>query len=103
MWKYAYEKKILLVSPTNLFAVLKIVADLWKVEQQNRNAIDIAEKAGALYDKFYGFIENLENVGKKIEDAASSYTESFKQLSSGRGNIIGRVQELKRMGAKAIE
>jgi DNA recombination protein RmuC len=101
LWKFAYEKKILLVSPTNLFAVLKIVADLWKVEQQNRNAIDIAEKAGALYDKFYGFIENLESVGKKIEDATNCYTEAFKQLSSGRGNIIGRVQELKKMGAKA--
>lgn len=101
LWKYAYEKKILLVSPTNLFAVLKIVADLWKVEQQNRNAIAIAEKAGALYDKFYGFIENLENVGKKIEDATQCYTEAFKQLSTGRGNIISRIQELKKMGAEA--
>jgi DNA recombination protein RmuC len=101
LWKYAYEKKILLVSPTNLFAVLKIVADLWKVEQQNRNAIAIAEKAGALYDKFYGFIENLESVGKKIEDATNCYTEAFKQLSTGRGNIISRIQELKKMGAEA--
>lgn len=101
LWKYAYEKKILLVSPTNLFAVLKIVADLWKVEQQNKNAIDIAEKAGALYDKFVGFVENMENIGRKLEDATYCYTEAFKQLSSGRGNIVGRIQELKKMGAKA--
>ena len=101
LWKYAYDKKILLVSPTNLFAVLKIIADLWKVEQQNRHAIAIAEKAGLLYDKFSGFVDNLEGVGKKLEDATTAYTEAFKQLSKGRGNILTRVQELKKMGATA--
>ena len=101
LWKFAYEKKILLVSPTNLFAVLKIIADLWKVEQQNRHAIAIAEKAGLLYDKFSGFIENLEGVGRKLEDATNCYTEAFKQLSKGRGNIVGRIEELKKMGATA--
>ena len=101
LWKYAYDKKILLVSPTNLFAVLKIIADLWKVEQQNRHAIAIAEKAGLLYDKFSGFVDNLEGVGRKLEDATVAYTEAFKQLSKGRGNILTRVQELKKMGATA--
>ena len=100
LWKYAYDKKILLVSPTNLFAVLKIIADLWKVEQQNKNAIDIADKAGALYEKFYGFIDNMEMVGKKLSDANVYYNEAFKQLSTGRGNIINKIEELKRMGAK---
>jgi DNA recombination protein RmuC len=101
LWKYAYDKKIMLVSPTNLLAVLKIIADLWKVEQQNKNAIEIAEKAGALYDKFYGFLSNLELVGKKIGEAQSSYDEAFKQLSTGRGNIITKIEELKKMGADA--
>jgi DNA recombination protein RmuC len=101
LWKFAYDKKIMLVSPTNLLAVLKIIADLWKVEQQNRNAIEIAEKAGALYDKFHGFLTNLELVGKKIGDAQSSYDDAFKQLSTGKGNIIARVEELKKMGANA--
>jgi DNA recombination protein RmuC len=101
LWKYAYDKRILLISPTNLFAVLKIVADLWKVEQQNKNAIDIAERAGALYDKFAGFIDNMETLGKKLEDAQGSYDNAFKQLSTGRGNLIGRIEELKKMGAKA--
>jgi DNA recombination protein RmuC len=101
LWKYAYDKKIMLVSPTNLLAVLKIIADLWKVEQQNRNAIEIAEKAGALYDKFYGFLTNLELVGKKLNDAQISYDDAFKQLSTGKGNLIGRVEELKKMGADA--
>ncbi len=101
LWKYAYDKKIMLVSPTNLLAVLKIIADLWKVEQQNKNAIEIAEKAGALYDKFYGFLNNLELVGKKIGEAQTSYDEAFKQLSTGRGNIITKIEELKKMGADA--
>jgi len=101
LWKYAYDKKILLVSPTNLFAVLKIIADLWKVEQQNKNAIDIADKAGSLYDKFVLFFDNFETVGKKISEANHTYETAFKQLSSGRGNVIGRIEELKKMGANA--
>ena len=101
LWKYAYDKKIMLVSPTNLLAVLKIIADLWKVEQQNRNAIEIAEKAGALYDKFHGFLTNMELVGKKLGDAQTSYEDAFKQLSTGKGNIIGKIEELKKMGADA--
>ncbi len=101
LWKYAYDKKILLVSPTNLFAVLKIVADLWKVEQQNLNALDIANKAGALYDKFVGFTENLEIAGKKIGEANIAYENAYRQLCSGKGNIAGRIEELRKMGAKA--
>jgi DNA recombination protein RmuC len=101
LWKYAYDKKILLVSPTNLFAVLKIVADLWKVEQQNRNALEIAAKAGALYDKFAGFTETLELVGKRIHEAGASYDTAFRQLSTGKGNIVRRIEELKKMGAGA--
>ena len=100
LWKYAYDKRILLVSPTNLFAVLKIVADLWKVEQQNQHAMAIAGKAGSLYDKFAGFIENLEAVGRKLAEAQISYDLAFRQLSTGRGNLIGKVEELKKMGAK---
>ena len=101
LWKFAYSKRIMLVSPTNLLAVLKIIADLWRVELQNQHAIEIADKAGALYDKFVGFIENLELVGKKIQDANQSYEIALKQLSSGRGNILAKVEELKKMGANA--
>ena len=101
LWKYAYEKKILLVSPTNLFAVLKIISDLWKVELQNKHAIEIADKAGSLYDKFVLFLDNMELVGKKLDDASESYQAAFKQLSTGRGNLIGKIEELKRMGANA--
>lgn len=103
LWKFAYDRKILLVSPTNLFAVLKIIADLWKVEQQNKNAIDIAGKAGSLYDKFVLFFENFESVGKKITEAGASYESAMKQLSTGRGNVIGKIEELKKMGADAAK
>ena len=89
------------MSPTNLFAVLKIIADLWKVEQQNKNAIEIAEKAGSLYDKFVLFFDNFETIGKKINEANNTYESAMKQLSSGRGNVIGRIEELKKMGANA--
>ena len=101
LWKYAYDRKILLVSPTNLFAVLKIIADLWKVEQQNKNAIDIADKAGSLYDKFVLFLDNFETIGKKISEANNTYETALKQLSTGRGNVIGKIEELKKMGANA--
>ena len=101
LWKYAYDKKILLVSPTNLFAVLKIIADLWKVEQQNKHAIEIADKAGLLYDKFVLFYDNFETVGKKINEASNTYETALKQLSTGRGNVIGKIEELKKMGANA--
>jgi len=101
LWKYAYDKKIMLVSPTNLLAVLRIIADLWKVEQQNKNAKEIAEKAGAMYDKFVGFLNNMEDVGKKLSAAQESYDQAFNQLSTGRGNIVNRMEELKRMGAAA--
>ena len=101
LWKYAYDKKILLVSPTNLFAVLKIISDLWKVEQQNKNAIEIANKAGSLYDKFASFMDNFETVGKRLGEAHQCYDAAFKQLSTGKGNIINRVEELKKMGARA--
>ncbi len=91
LWKYAYDKKILLVSPTNLFSVLKIIADLWKVEQQSKHAIEIANKAGSLYDKFSGFMDNLEIVGKRLGEAHQAYDPAFKQLSTGKGNILNRV------------
>ena len=101
LWKYAYDKKILLVSPTNLFAVLKIISDLWKVEQQNKHAIEIADKAGSLYDKFVLFYDNFETVGKKINEASNTYEAALKQLSTGRGNVIGKIEELKKMGVNA--
>ena len=101
LWKKAYDKNIMLVCPTNLLAILKIVAELWRIEKQNENAIDIANKAGSLYDKFHGFLDNMEQIGKKIDDAGNAFQHAYKQLHTGRGNLIGKVEELKKMGANA--
>ena len=101
IWNFAYKKKILLISPTNLIAALKLVADLWKREHQNRNALEIAERGGKLYDKFVSFTENLEDIGSNINKAQKSYDTALNQLKDGKGNLIGQVEKLKELGVKA--
>lgn len=101
LWQYAYEKKVLLLSPTNLIAALKLVGDLWQRDKQTRNAIDIAEEGGKLYDKFAGFVDDMEKIGKSLNTTAMAYTDAMKKLKTGNGNLIGRVEKLKVMGVKA--
>ena len=73
---------------------------LWRLDQQNRNAVEIAEKAGALYDKFVNFVGDLEDVGARIDSSKKSYENAHKKLRSGTGNLIRRVEDLKKLGAK---
>lgn len=101
LWDYAYKKRILLISPTNLIAALKLVHDLWQREYQNRNAIEIAERGGKLYDKFVNFVESMSDIGSNLAKTQKSYTAAFKQLSDGRGNLVGQVQKLKKLGINA--
>jgi DNA recombination protein RmuC len=103
MFNYAWEKRIVIVSPTTLLATLRTVSSLWKIESQNRYAIEIANQAGALYDKFEGFIKDLLDIGKKMDDSKKSYEEAMKKLSSGTGNLVKRVENLKILGAKATK
>jgi len=100
LWQYAYDKKILLISPTNLIAALKMIADLWKREYQNRNALDIAERGAALYDKFVNFTSSLTDIETHIDRAKRSYENAYGQLKSGRGNLIGQVEKLRELGVK---
>jgi len=100
LWHYAYEKKIILISPTNLIMALKLIENLWKREYQNQNAIDIANRGASLYDKFVSFVENLGKVGDNLDKAQSSYDKAFGQLSSGGGNLIGQAEKLKDLGIK---
>ncbi|MGZ5211126.1 MAG: DNA recombination protein RmuC [Kaistella sp.] len=100
MWNYAYHKQIILLSPTNLIAYLKLISDVWKRADQNSNALEIAERGGKLYDKFVSFVENLEKVGKNIDLAKNSYTDAFKQLATGNDNLVTQTQKLKLLGAK---
>jgi DNA recombination protein RmuC len=100
LWIYSYEKRILLINPTNLITSLKLIVDLWKRERQNRNAQDIAERGRLLYDKFVGFVENLELVGDHLDKAKNAYNRSFEQLSTGDGNLVKQATELKNLGIK---
>ena len=101
LWHYAYGKRILLISPTNLIASLKLIADLWKREYQNQNAQQIAERGAILYDKFAGFVENLNAVGLNLDKAQKSYNEAYNQLKDGKGNLISQAEKLKELGIKS--
>lgn len=101
LWSFAYDKRILLMNPTNLITSLKLIVDLWKREYQNRNSLAIAERGALLYDKFVGFIENLQDLGEKLDKAGLAYHSAFKQLSTGPGNLITQATELKKLGVKS--
>ncbi|TDE14784.1 DNA recombination protein RmuC [Dyadobacter psychrotolerans] len=100
LWNFAYDRRILLLSPTNLITSLKLIADLWKREYQNQNALEIADRGAKLYDKFVGFISNLEDVGDHLNKAQSKYGEAFKQLSTGNDNLVIQATKLKSLGLK---
>lgn len=100
LFRYASEKRIVIVTSSTLMATLKTVASLWKLEKQNKHAYEIADRAGRLYDKFMGFLSNIEEMGKAIDKAADAHEKAVKQLSEGSGNIIGRVEKLKEMGIR---
>lgn len=100
LWNYAYDKRILLLSPTNLITSLKLIADLWKREYQNLNANEIAERGAKLYDKFVGFIANLKDVGDHLQKAQNKYGEAYKQLSTGNDNLVTQATKLKELGVK---
>ena len=100
LWNYAYGKRILLISPTNLIAVLKMIESLWKQEYQSRNVFEIARQGGELYDKFAGLIEDLTDIGNKLDQTRKSYESSMNKLATGKGNLVGRVQKLKELGVK---
>ncbi|KQS95167.1 DNA recombination protein RmuC [Chryseobacterium sp. Leaf394] len=100
LWNFAYDRRILLLNPSNLITSLKLISDLWKREYQNRNSLEIAERGAKLYDKFAGFVENLEKVGKNLDQAKNVYNDAFKQLSTGNDNLISQTQKLKSLGIK---
>jgi DNA recombination protein RmuC len=99
LWNDAYKKRIVLISPTNLITSLKIISTLWEHDTQNKNVIAIAEESGKLYDKFVGFIKDLEKIDEHLKKASDSYSDAHKKLVSGRGNLIGKAQKIKSLGA----
>ncbi len=101
IYNKAFEKNIVIVTPSTLLATLRTIDSMWNNEKQQQNAIEIARQAGALYDKFEGLVKDLTGVGKKIEAAKTDYSAAMNKLVSGRGNLIISVEKLKKMGAKA--
>ncbi len=101
LYQQAWEKKVVIVTPSTLLATLKTVEGLWKHERQNRHAFEIAEQAGRLYDKFVGFVEDLEKVGTKQRDAMKAYDDAMSKLSEGKGNLTRSAEKLKELGVKS--
>lgn len=101
IYNKAFEKNIVIVTPSTLLATLRTIDSMWNNEKQQQNAIEIARQAGALYDKFEGLVVDLTGVGKKIDAAKSDYSAAMNKLVDGRGNLITSVEKLKKMGAKA--
>lgn len=100
LFSFAWERKIVMVSPTTLLATLMTVGSIWKHEKQTRNALEIAVQGGRLYDKFVAFLADLETLGKQIDRVQATYDEAHKKLYSGKGDLIGRVEKLRALGAK---
>ena len=100
LFNEAYEKNIVLVSPTTLIATLRTIANIWKHEYQNQNALEIAQQGGALYDKFVGFVEDLKQLGRQMDLTQKSYVEAMKKLYEGKGNLVRRAQNIKTLGAR---
>jgi DNA recombination protein RmuC len=98
LFNYAWQQKVVIVSPTTLLATLRTVASIWKYEKQSQNAIEIAKRGGLLYDKFVNFVNDLEDIGKNLAGAEKAYNEAHKKLISGRGDLISQADQLKKMG-----
>jgi len=101
IYNKAFEQNIVIVTPSTLLATLRTIDTMWSNEKQQRNAIEIARQAGALYDKFEGFVTDLTKVGKKMDEAKNEYRGAMNKLVEGRGNIVTSIEKLKKMGAKA--
>jgi len=100
LWHFAFDRRILLISPSNLIISLKLIFDLWKREYQNQNAYAIADRGAKLYDKFVGFIGNMQGVGNALDSAKNNYDDAFKQLSTGKDNLVAQATKLKNLGIK---
>lgn len=101
LFNEAFERNIVIVSPSTLLATLRTIASIWRQEYQNRNALEIAKQGGDLYDKFVGFVEDLQDLGQRINTTQDTYHKAMNKLSEGRGNLINRAEKIKKLGANA--
>lgn len=101
LFSFAWDRKVVIVSPTTLLATLRTIASVWKNEKQTKNAQEIATKAGNLYDKFAAFVEDMHKIEKGLNAAQNSYNDAFNKLSSGKGNLLNRVETIRALGVKS--
>jgi DNA recombination protein RmuC len=103
LFSFAWDNKVVIVSPSTLLATLRTIASIWQQENQNRNALEIARQSGALYDKFVGFIEDMESIGKSIDSTRKNYEMATNKLYTGSGNLVKRAENIKKLGAKTTK
>lgn len=103
LFSYAWDQKVVIVSPSTLLATLRTISSIWQQENQTRNAIEIAKQGGALYDKFVGFIVDMETIGKNLATTQKTYDSAVNKLHVGAGNLVRRVENIKKLGAKATK
>jgi DNA recombination protein RmuC len=103
LWESAYNRHIVIISPTHLISVLKLMYQLWMRDKQTKNALKIADETGKLYDKFVNFVGDLEDIGKHLDKAAAVYEEAFKKFSTGKGNLLSRVESIRELGVKTAK
>ncbi|RCX03462.1 DNA recombination protein RmuC [Marinomonas foliarum] len=100
LFSEAFEHNIIIVGPSNLLATLRTIQNIWRNEKQSQNAIEIARQAGAMYDKFSGFVQDMDDIGSKLDAVSRTHESALKKLTAGRGNLVARAEKLKLMGAK---
>lgn len=103
LWESAYNRHIVIISPTHLISVLKLMYQLWMRDKQTKNALKIADETGKLYDKFVNFVGDLEDIGKHLDKANLVYEEAFKKFSTGKGNLLSRVEGIRELGVKTAK
>jgi len=101
--QFAWDKDVAIVCPSTLFSTLRTISSLWRLVDQNQNAVEIAQKGGQLYDKIAGFVGDMERIGGQLKTLENTYEGAMNKLSSGKGNILSRTENLKMLGAKAAK
>lgn len=100
LWMEAYEKRVVIISPAHVISTLRLIAQLWTRDKQTKNALKIAEEGGKLYDKFVGFVNDMQTVEQSLGKASEAYASAMSKLHTGRGCIVSKVENLKKLGAK---
>lgn len=103
LFNYAWDRKVVLVSPSTLLATLRTIASIWKQERQNRNVLEIARLSGTMYDKFVGFLSDMESIGRNIKQSQDAYDKALNKLSSGAGNLSNTSEKIRKLGAKTTK